>query len=99
MIFAVIRRRGRPWDYSKSIEEQPAWAEHAAFMDRQHEAGVIPFAGPLGDQRKVLLIVRAESAEEVEQLRAVDPWTEMGLLKTESIEPWTLRLGSVDKVT
>lgn len=99
MIFAVIRRRGQPWDSSKPIEEQPAWLEHAEFMDRHHEAGAIPFAGPLGDERKVLLIVRADSRGDVERLFAADVWTEMGLLETESVEAWTLRLGSLGQTS
>jgi uncharacterized protein YciI len=99
MIFAVIRRRGGPWNWSKPIEEQSAWPEHADYMDRHHEAGAIGLAGPLGDQRKVLLIVRANSVEEVERLLTADPWTEMGLLETDTIQPWTLRLGSLDQTS
>ncbi len=97
MIFAVIRRRTGPWDFSKPIEEQPAWPEHAEFMDRQFDSGAIALAGPLGDERKVLIVMRADSAAEVERLLAEDIWTKMGLLDTESIDEWTLRLGSVEE--
>jgi uncharacterized protein YciI len=51
--------------------------------------------GPLGGGPKVLLIVRAQNDEEVEDLLASDPWTGMGLLETISIEPWDLKLGSI----
>lgn len=96
MIFAVIRKWSGHWDFSKPIEEQPAWLEHAEFMDRHHEAGTILLAGPLDDGPNVLIIVRAESADEVRKLLAEDVWTQSGLLETVSIEPWTLRLGSLN---
>ena len=99
MIFAVIRHHAGDWDFSKPIEGQEAWREHADFMDAQHETGRILFAGPLADDVKVLLVVRADSVEEVEALLAEDIWTKMGLLETVSIEPWMLRLGSLDQTS
>jgi hypothetical protein len=96
MIFAVTRRRTGGWDFSKPLEEQVAWTEHAEFMDRQFERGAIALAGPLGDDRKVLIVMRADSAAEIEQLLAEDIWTRIGLLKTESVDEWTLRLGSLE---
>jgi uncharacterized protein YciI len=96
MIFAVVRARSGAWDFARPMEEQPGWPEHAEFMDRHHERGHVLLAGPLGqDDRKVLIIVRADSGEEVEQLLAGDIWTKTGLLDTVSIEPWRLRIGSL----
>jgi hypothetical protein len=96
MIFAVTRRRTGGWDFSKPLEGQVAWPEHAEFMDRQFEQGSIALAGPLGDDRRVLIVMRADSAAEIEQLLAEDIWTRIGLLETESVDQWTLRLGSLE---
>ena len=47
--------------------------------------------GPLGDERRVAFAVEAESAEAVAARLAEDPWSETHL-RTETIEPWTIRL-------
>ena len=96
MNFVVVRRRCGPWDFTKPMEQQLAWREHADFMDRLHSAGVMPLAGPMGGDRKVLMVVSADSEDEVTRLFATDPWTELGLLQTKSIEVWTVRIGSLD---
>jgi uncharacterized protein YciI len=44
----------------------------------------------------VLLIVRAEDRNEVEARLAPDCWVVKGLLRNLRIEPWELRLGSLD---
>ena len=57
--------------------------------------GFALLAGPLTGSREVLLILQAESAEEIETRLAADPWTELGMLETVRIAPWNLRLGSL----
>ena len=94
-VFAVIRRRTEAWDRSRGLEEQEAWPEHADFMDALEADGFARLAGPLEDSEQVLIIVSAESPEQVETRLAADPWTRMGLLETVRIAPWKLRLGSV----
>jgi uncharacterized protein YciI len=78
------------------MEEQPSWKEHAQLMDSLTEEGFIALAGPLEGTDEVLLIVRAESPEEVQKRFAADPWVKLGLLELTSILPWHLRLGSID---
>lgn len=97
MIFAVHRRWSGPWDFSKPIDGQTAWREHADFMDRHYEADTFVLAGPLAGGPNVLIIVRAETADEVEHLLARDPWSSMGMLETISIQPWEIRLGALDQ--
>lgn len=98
MIFAVTRRWCGSWDFEKPLEQQLAWREHADFMNALEADGYALLAGPVGvgDQKKVLIIVRADSADEVQALLARDPWSSMGMLETLSIEPWEIRLGSFD---
>ena len=91
--FAVIREHGPGWDGSRSLEEQEGWDEHAAVMDALVEDGFVILGGPLGDGERVLLAVRAQSAEAVRERLEADPWSPTGQLWTASVEPWTLRLG------
>lgn len=94
--FAVIRERGGPWDWSRAMEEQDLWPEHARFMDDLVADGFLILGGPLEDGRRVLHIVDAESAEAVHLRFAPDPWTENGMLTTASVELWEIRLDGRD---
>jgi uncharacterized protein YciI/ketosteroid isomerase-like protein len=95
-VFAVVRSRGPAWEDTKPLEAQAEWAAHAAFMDALHDEGVAVLVGPLEDTRDALLIVRASNADEVRDRLASDPWTTNGLLTTKQVNPWQLRLGSLD---
>jgi uncharacterized protein YciI len=61
-------------------------------MDELVEQGFIVLGGPVGDQKRVLLAVDAKDEETIEARLAEDPWTASGLLRTVSIDPWTIRL-------
>jgi len=94
--FVLIRERAGGWDWGKPMREQAAWDAHAAFMDRLANDGVILAGGPLGGEDeapRVLHVVEAPDADGVERIMAEDPWTPLGLLRTLSIEPWTVLLG------
>ena len=95
-LFAVIRSRQREWDDARPLEDQPDWADHAAFMDEMFEEGLVLLAGPLEGTRDVLLILRAADSSEIAARLAADPWTRNGLLADKQITPWRLRLGSLD---
>lgn len=92
----MIRKRASGWDWSKPMREQAAWDAHAAFMDRLVEEGFILAGGPLGTEDEasnVLHVIEAPDGDAVERRMSEDPWTPMGLLRTLSIEPWTVLLG------
>jgi len=89
--FAVTRLQ--TWEGTRSLEEQPLWDEHAAFMDRLADEGTIVVGGPLNGGPHVLLIFAAESEDEIHAVLADDPWTHSGQLVTKSIVPWEIRLG------
>ena len=94
-LFAVVQRqRGPAWDLSRPMEEQVGWAEHAAFMNGLVDRGFVALGGPVGDEGRVLLIVRAPGEEEIRRTLAEDPWSE-DLLLVASVEPWTIRLGEL----
>ena len=52
--------------------------------------------GPLEDTSGVLLVIRAETPDEVRSRLAEDPWTGKDLLRITRVAPWTLRLGSLE---
>ena len=93
-LFAVIRDYGPGFVPGQALEAQPDWPAHARFIDDLEAEGLVLLAGPLGDAEDVLLIMRAESAADIERRLAGDPWTANRVLRTRRIAPWTLRVGS-----
>jgi hypothetical protein len=91
-MFLVVRHRSGPqWDASRRLEEQSGWPAHASFMDDLVDKGFVVLGGPLSDEFRVVLAVDAESEGAVHATLAGDPWTGSHL-RTESVEPWTIRL-------
>jgi hypothetical protein len=76
------------------MEEQNDWQSHAQFMDALQSEGFVLLGGPLEGTPDVLLIIRADSAEEIRFRLSSDPWSK-SLLSITSILPWSLRLGSL----
>src|SRR5947199_6969307 len=97
--FLVKHAPGPAWDPSRPRRQQDRWDEHAAFMDRLTEEGLIVLGGPVGegDGDYALLVVDARGEAEVRARLADDPWAD-GMLVAESIEPWSiwLRAGADD---
>jgi hypothetical protein len=91
-LWAVRRRRGGPWDWSRALRGQDGWDEHAALMDAWVEEGFIVLGGPLRDDRDVLLVCDAPSAEAIHARLADDNWTQDGRLETVGVERWTILL-------
>jgi hypothetical protein len=91
--FALTEACGPGWDPSRGRREQDGWDEHAAFMDGLVEDGFVIVGGPVGSGDRVLLLVEADDEEEIERRLAADPWLP-GVLRIESIEPWSLWLGT-----
>ena len=93
--FAAIRTRGPAWDDSRPMEQQAGWGAHARFMEGLADDGFLILVGPLEGTREVLLVVRAESAAEIERRLSTDPWVANGLLALKQVAPWQIRLGSL----
>ena len=87
----ILRRAGPQWEAGRPMEEQSGWPDHADFMDGLVEAGFILLGGPLSDAIRTAHVVQAQSADEVRDTLARDPWSESHLL-IDAIEPWTIRL-------
>jgi uncharacterized protein YciI len=96
--FVVVRERVGAWDWTLPLRQQREWAAHAAFMDALAAEGFIVVGGPLGHEdkaRRVMHIVVAPDARAIEARMREDPWTPLGLIRTVSIEPWTILLGAL----
>ena len=95
--YAVIREAGPAWT-DGGIADQPAVADHAAFMNDLAEEGFLLFAGPLagseGGRLRALLIVEAASEDEIRNRLADDPWVRTDRLLVKRIEPWNLLVGA-----
>jgi hypothetical protein len=64
-LFAVARSRGAAWNDALPLEEQAAWPPHAEFMNVLLDEGFVVIGGPLEGTREVLLIIRANDADEI----------------------------------
>jgi hypothetical protein len=91
--FIVIRESGAAWDSSRPMREQDGWEDHAAFMDGLADEGFVLPGGPLGEDRRFLHVVEAQSEAHIHARLDADPWTPLGLLRTASVEPWRILLG------
>ena len=94
-LFVVTRVRGTAWNQSLAMEEQACWQEHADFMNALHGDGFVILGGLLTGTSEILLVVHADSSDDVRTKLAADPWSDMGLLTIARVEPWELRLGSL----
>ena len=88
--YVVTRERGENWDARLSMRQQEKWDEHAAFMNALVDDGFVV----LGDGGKILLIIDAESEQEIDARLADDPWTPLGLLRITKVEHWEILLGA-----
>jgi len=72
------------------------WDEHAAFVDRLADQGVVVLGGPLGDPDygPALLVFAAEREDDIRERLAADPWMET-ILTVERIERWSIWVGSL----
>jgi uncharacterized protein YciI len=95
-LYMVLRRYGPPHQAGKPLEQQAEWEAHRVFMNDLEARGAVRLAGPLEGGEDVLLVFRADSAEEIEKALAADPWTTSGILATTRIERWLLRMGRVE---
>jgi uncharacterized protein YciI len=95
--YAVIREAGPGWT-DGGIADQPAVADHAAFMNTLADQGILLFAGPLAGSEsgrlRALLIVDANNEDEIRNRLAGDPWVHSDRLVSKSIEAWNLIVGA-----
>ena len=87
--FVVLSVAGPHRGLTKGTREQPYWDEHARFIDRITE-GFILMGGPFEEEGGAMLIVRAETEDEVREKLKPDPWYDHGILQLQSIHRWDI---------
>jgi uncharacterized protein YciI len=87
--FVVLSVAGPHRDLTKGTREQPLWDEHAQFINGIIE-GFILMGGPFEDEGGAMLIVRAETADEVREKLKPDPWYAHGILQLQNIRRWDI---------
>lgn len=93
-LYVVTRSRGPAWKGSLPLDRQPGWRAHADFMNGLEREGFVVLGGPLEGTAETLLVIRAESAAEIRDRLARDPWGPE-MLRLDRLLPWDLRLGSL----
>ena len=91
-LFVLEQGNGPGFDPARGRREQLLWDEHAAFMDRLVDEGVVVLGGPVGDGDTVLLVLEAAGEAEVRARLAEDPWAPLRILTVQRLEPWTVWL-------
>lgn len=102
MAFHLVRfTRGPAWQPGCARRAQPGWPEHAAYLNRLAEHGVVVLGGPVDDcdSGDAVLVVDAFDVAAAVALLAADPWFG-SVLSLEKVEPWTiwLRAPAADEV-
>ena len=92
--FIILWAPGAAWVPGKPVREQPYWEQHADFMDRLFENGMVVLGGPFADASGALLIVEAENEHEVADVFAHDPFVVHEIFALSSLKQWLLFLDS-----
>ena len=90
--FAILWAPGAAWTPGKTVREQAYWDEHAEFMDRLFENGIVIMGGPFSDGTGSLVIVEAEEMNEVTTLFANDPFVVHQIFALSILKQWQLFL-------
>ncbi len=67
--------------------------DHLAYMSDLHERGVVVMAGPIGDGSGAMVVLRVDSADDVQAIIADDPYTASGVGADHVVRPWSVAIG------
>jgi uncharacterized protein YciI len=90
--FLVFRKPGVSWLSDLGTRSQPLWDEHAAFMDRLFDQGIVVLGGSLADVPGAVVVCEADSADTLHNTLAEDPWVAKGILERGEVHEWTIFL-------
>ena len=92
--FMAIVERADGWEQARPPQEQDGFAGHAAYMHGLEDEGFIAMAGLLQETFDVLFILLADSADEVRERMAQDPWQQDGHTRLARVEEAQFRIGA-----
>ena len=95
--FILHFKPGPSWAPGKTSREQQYWSEHAIFMDKLFEEGVVIMGGPYTDYSKIMLIVEANDESEIVNIFKNDPFILKSIFVLESITEWQIHLDARKK--
>jgi uncharacterized protein len=90
--YVAFLRPGSLWDPQKAVRDQTLWEEHAHHMDSLVEAGAVILGGPFADKTGSMVVVKAESATQVQEMFRDDPWTAHDVLVVADVKEWVIFL-------
>jgi uncharacterized protein len=93
--FAVTTAKGPSWEAGRDNREQQGWDQHAAFMDRLVQNGIIVLGGPISsdsDGDVALLVVEADDEQHLRSIFSEDPWATNRVLRLKHVRRWTIWL-------
>lgn len=91
--FALVQRT-EAWDRTREAHEQDGFADHAAYMGKLEQDGVIASAGLLAESNDIVFVMLADSEQEVRALFAQDPWQQDGHARLVRLEEAHFRIGA-----
>ncbi|MEV8212900.1 YciI family protein [Leifsonia sp. NPDC077715] len=93
-LFAVI------WTYTDDAAHLAAHKPaHGAFLKELAASGALVEAGAWADRSGALLIVRADSPEQVDDLLATDPYVVEGVVIGSDLHEWVPIIGALEQPT
>ena len=96
--FAIVKRT-EAWDPAREAHEQDGFAQHAAYMGKLEQDGVIASAGLLQESSDIVFVMLADSEEQVRARFAEDPWQQDGHAKLIRLEEVQFRIGAPQGAT
>jgi uncharacterized protein len=90
--YVILWGHGPAWIPDKTVREQPYWGEHAAFMDQLFDNGMVVLGGPFADGTGSMVVVEAESKQEVADLFMTDPFLVHDVFTLDELKQWQLFL-------
>jgi uncharacterized protein len=92
----LVRWKAGPTWTTGSVDEQPGWDEHAAYIDDLIDRGIFVMGGPLADQSGSLSLLENVTEQEARGLIAEDPFVANGVFELEEVRAWNI---FVDELT
>ena len=96
IVRVVVRWRAGPTWTSGPPEAQPAWDEHAGFIDDLIARGTFVMGGPFADYSGSLTLLEGVDEEEARELVSRDPFVANGVFVLDDVRAWNVY---VDELT
>lgn len=93
--YVLFHTPGSSWAEGLGFREQPGVGEHVNYMFSFAESGKLVIGGPFLDDSGGMMVLRAESMEEAEQIANADPSVQSGLLKVH-VKEWFVPMSPLE---